>query len=74
MVANSVEQRLVNVIVAEPTSSDLVDDAEQLGRLFFERDGVVHVLITEVLNGRCQVSEEDLKKERSNYQRTILLM
>ena len=41
------------------TSSDLVDDAGQPGRLLFERDGVVHVLVAEVLNGRGQVTEED---------------
>lgn len=73
MVANSVEQRLIHVIVPKSSGSDLVDDAGQPGRLLFERDGVVHVLVPEVLDGRCQVSEEDFKKgEKSICQRLIL--
>ena len=61
MVPNSIEQRLINTIVAKETSSDLVDDAGQSGRLLFERDGVVHVLVAEVFDGGCQVSEEDCR-------------
>ena len=61
MVPNSIEQRLINTIVAKQTSSDLVDDAGQSRGLLFEGHGVVHVLVAEVFDGGCQVSEEDCR-------------
>ena len=79
MVPNSIEQRLINTIVAKQTSSDLVDDAGQPGRLLFEGHGVVHVLVAKVLDRGREVAEEDCAKIRrdegqkiAGYAQTLL--
>ena len=51
--------RLVDTAIAEPTCCDLVEDARKGRALLLHRDGVVHVLVTEVLDRRRQVAEED---------------
>ena len=51
--------RIVGAAVAEAASRDLVQYAGQSRALLLDRLWVVHVLVTQVLHGRREVSEED---------------
>ena len=52
--------RLIDVAIAEPASRHLVQDPRESRALLLDRDGVVRVLVAQVLHRRRQVTEEDL--------------
>ena len=75
VVADSVEERIVDAAVTETTPSDLVQNAGKLRALLFDRLRMVHVLVPQVLNGRSEVAEEDFSsRQRHTDQMNIALL
>ena len=59
MLADGVEQRLIDTAIAESASGNLVEDPSQCRALLFHGDRAVHVLVAQVFHSRGQVAEED---------------
>jgi len=58
VLTDSVEKRLVYGAVAESSRRHLVQDSSQRGAFLFDGDRMIPVLVAQVLDSRCQVTEE----------------
>jgi len=59
VVANGVQQRLVDLTVTKLPGGDLVQYMGEGRTLLLDGDGVVSVLVSEVFHGRSQMTEEE---------------
>ena len=59
--------RLIHPTIAEQPTRDQVDYFRERRAFLLDGNGVVHVLVAQILDSRCQVSEEDCTLSRQLY-------